>query len=75
MNRIPATLIRSAATIILVIAALLAAIGMWNHYERSPWTRDGRVRADVVRVLKALQGTECLLLDVHQKVEPRPVQF
>ena len=26
-----------------------------------------------VRVLKAHQGTECLLLDVHQKVKPRPV--
>ena len=56
MNRIPATLIRSAATIILVIAAVLAAIGMWNHYERSPWTRDGRVRADVVRVTPDISG-------------------
>ena len=56
MNRIPATLIRSAATIILVIAALLAAIWMWNHYERSPWTRDGRVRADVVRVTPDISG-------------------
>ena len=29
---------------------------MWNHYERSPWTRDGRVRADVVRVTPDISG-------------------
>ena len=56
MNRLSQTLIRSAATIILVIAAALAAIWMWNHYERSPWTRDGRVRADVVRVTPDISG-------------------
>lgn len=56
MNRLTTTLIRSAATIILVIAAALIAIWMWNHYERSPWTRDGRVRADVVRVTPDIGG-------------------
>lgn len=56
MNRITTTLVRSAATIILVIAAVAAAIAMWNHYERSPWTRDGRVRADVVRVTPDISG-------------------
>jgi len=56
MNRLTTTLIRSAATITLVIAAALIAIWMWNHYERSPWTRDGRVRADVVRVTPDIGG-------------------
>lgn len=56
MNRLTTTLIRSAATIILVIAAALVAIWMWNHYERSPWTRDGRVRSDVVRVTPDISG-------------------
>lgn len=56
MNRLPATLVRSAATIIIVVAAALVAIWMWNHYERSPWTRDGRVRADVVRVTPDISG-------------------
>ncbi|WP_022683416.1 efflux RND transporter periplasmic adaptor subunit [Sphingobium bisphenolivorans] len=56
MNRLSATLLRSAATIIIVIAALAVAIWMWNHYERSPWTRDGRVRADVVRVTPDISG-------------------
>ena len=55
MNRL-ATLSRSAATLIIVVAAILVAIWMWNRYERSPWTRDGRVRADVVRVTPDIGG-------------------
>lgn len=56
MKNFLATLGRSAATVILVVAALLVALWMWNHYERSPWTRDGRVRADVVRVTPDVGG-------------------
>jgi len=56
MNRLTATLVRSAATIVIVVAAVLVAVWMWNHYERSPWTRDGRVRADVVRVTPDISG-------------------
>ena len=39
MNRFPRVLLRSAATIVITLAAVLVAIWMWNHYERSPWTR------------------------------------
>ncbi|BAV65729.1 efflux RND transporter periplasmic adaptor subunit [Sphingobium cloacae] len=56
MNRYLAPLLRSLATIVIVAAAILIAIWMWNHYERSPWTRDGRVRADVVRVTPDIGG-------------------
>ena len=64
MNRILAQLGRSAATIMIVILAALVAVWLWHHYERSPWTRDGRVRADVVRVTPDIGGlvTE---VDVH----------
>lgn len=59
---------RSAATILIVAVALAAAIWMWNHYERSPWTRDGRVRADVVRVTPDIGGliTEVAVKDNQQ---------
>ncbi|WP_338465589.1 efflux RND transporter periplasmic adaptor subunit [Novosphingobium sp. ZN18A2] len=64
MKNILSFLGRSAATIVIVIAAALVAIWLWNHYERSPWTRDGRLRADVVRVTPDIGGlvTE---VDVH----------
>ncbi|MDI1296554.1 MAG: biotin/lipoyl-binding protein, partial [bacterium] len=56
MNRLPASLVRSMATIVIVGIAVIVAIWMWNHYEGSPWTRDGRVRADVVRVTPDIGG-------------------
>jgi multidrug resistance efflux pump len=64
MKNLPALLGRSAATIVLVILAVLVAVWLWNHYERDPWTRDGRVRADVVRVTPDVSGlvTE---VDIH----------
>lgn len=56
MNRFAAALTRSAATIVIVTLAIIVAVWMWKHYERSPWTRDGRVRADVVRVTPDIGG-------------------
>lgn len=56
MNRLPTALLRSLATILIVLAAVAVAIWMWNRYERSPWTRDGRVRAEVVRVTPDISG-------------------
>jgi len=41
--------------IVLVIAALLGAF-LWWHYMYSPWTRDGRVRAEVVDVAAQIAG-------------------
>jgi multidrug resistance efflux pump len=48
--------IRMTITLILVAAALLAARWMWIHYQVEPWTRDGRVRADVVQVAPDVSG-------------------
>lgn len=56
MNRLLSALGRSAATILIVILAAIVAFWLWNRYERSPWTRDGRVRADVVRVTPDIGG-------------------
>jgi multidrug resistance efflux pump len=41
---------RMTVTLVVVAAALLGARWMWIHYQVEPWTRDGRVRADVVEV-------------------------
>lgn len=48
--------VRLALTITVAIAALLVARWMWIHYERTPWTRDGRVRADVVQIAPDVPG-------------------
>lgn len=56
MIKIPSAIGRSAATIVIVVLAVFVALWLWRHYERSPWTRDGRVRADVVRVTPDING-------------------
>lgn len=56
MKKLIAPIARSAVTILIVALAILVAVWMWNHYEKSPWTRDGRVRADVVRVTPDIGG-------------------
>ncbi len=56
MKNLLARIAPSLATIALVIIAALVAIWLWNHYENRPWTRDGRVRADVVRVTPDIGG-------------------
>ena len=37
-------------TLAAAVVAIVVLRWMWFHYERAPWTRDGRVRADVVSV-------------------------
>lgn len=76
MNKMLAAITRSAATIVIVILALFAGLWMWNHYERSPWTRDGRVRADVVRVTPDIPGliTQVAVHD-NQVVKPGDLLF
>jgi multidrug resistance efflux pump len=41
---------RVLVTLAAVISAVVVIWWMWIHYELAPWTRDGRVRADVVAV-------------------------
>jgi len=55
MTTIP-TPIRVIVTLLLVLAALIAARWMWIHYQVEPWTRDGRVHADVTQVAPDVSG-------------------
>ncbi|MDH1264408.1 HlyD family secretion protein [Pseudomonas sp. GD03944] len=49
--------IRVAVTLVVVAVALLAGYWLWQHYMYSPWTRDARVRADVVTIAPDVSGT------------------
>jgi RND family efflux transporter MFP subunit len=55
---------RILATAILVTLALFGGRWLWTHYNVEPWTRDGRVRADVVEVSPDVNG---LVTEVHVK--------
>lgn len=56
MNHILSAVLRWLATAIIVLLAVLVAIWLWRRYETDPWTRDGHVRADVVRVAPDVGG-------------------
>ncbi|MBO4221345.1 efflux RND transporter periplasmic adaptor subunit [Bradyrhizobium neotropicale] len=45
-----------AVTIAVVAAAIVAGWWLWRLYEDTPWTRDGRVRANVVNVAPDVAG-------------------
>ena len=77
-----------AATLItLLVVALAFILGWfaWEHYTRSPWTRDARVRADVVTLSADVSG-RIVSLPLHDnqhvikgqlllQIDPEPYQL
>jgi len=49
-------IVRSVFTITIFAAAIFAGTKLWDRYMNSPWTRDGKVRADVVNVAADVSG-------------------
>src|ERR1700730_3593028 len=47
---------RVLLTLVVVVVAIAVAWQLWSYYMLEPWTRDGRVRADVVAVAAAVSG-------------------
>jgi len=47
---------RFAVTATVVVIAVFAGAWLWIHYHEDPWTRDGRVRTDVVQVSPDVAG-------------------
>ena len=48
--------IRVLLTTVLLLAAAVAVIGLWEHYMVSPWTRDGQVRVQVANIAPQVPG-------------------
>ncbi|MBX8516191.1 HlyD family secretion protein [Pseudomonas cichorii] len=45
------------ATLLVLALAILIGRTLWLHYMETPWTRDGRVRADIINVAAEVAGT------------------
>ncbi|KAA0018133.1 efflux RND transporter periplasmic adaptor subunit [Salinicola corii] len=68
--------LRALLTAVLVIAAIVAIAQLWDHYMHDPWTRDGRVRADVVNLGTDVAGlVDSLEVHDNQLVEKGDVLF
>jgi multidrug resistance efflux pump len=50
------SLLRFLFTAVVVFAAAVLGHALWKRYLYSPWTRDGRVRADVVQIAPDVAG-------------------
>ena len=56
MNAVSASVGRWALSVTVVGVAVMCACLLWSRYEQEPWTRDGHVRVDVVRVAPDVGG-------------------
>lgn len=45
------------STLLVLAVALIAAWWMWNYYMQTPWTRDGKVRAEQVSITPQVSGS------------------
>jgi multidrug resistance efflux pump len=68
--------LRPLVTLVTVAIALAVGYALWDYYINAPWTRDGKVRADVVAVAPDVSGlvTEVLVHD-NQRVRKGDVLF
>lgn len=48
--------VRVAVTLCLVIVAVFAGLELWRYYMLTPWTRDAKIRADVVIIAPDVSG-------------------
>jgi len=64
------------STLLVAAIALVAAWLLWNFYTQSPWTRDGKVRAEQVGITPQVSGS-ILQLNVadNQRVKAGEVLF
>ncbi|KAA8732736.1 HlyD family secretion protein [Acinetobacter qingfengensis] len=70
------TFMRPLIFIVVLIIAIFTIQHLWNYYNNEPWTRDGRVRADVINVASDVSGlvTEILVQD-NQNVKKGQILF
>jgi multidrug resistance efflux pump len=54
MNKL--SIIRTGVTIVVLIVAVSLVHAIWDWYMYAPWTRDGRLRANVIRISTDVSG-------------------
>ena len=54
---IPVKTIKYFSSLLVLALAVIAGWWLWNYYMQSPWTRDGKIRAEQVSVTPQVSGT------------------
>lgn len=69
-------LIRISLTLIVVAIAAFIGKALWDQYMHSAWTRDGRVKADIINIAPDVSGqVEAVLVSDNQLVRKGEVLF
>jgi RND family efflux transporter MFP subunit len=57
--------LKTMATLLILLLAVLASLVIWDYYITAPWTRDGSIRAQVANVAPQVSGqiTEIRVVD------------
>jgi RND family efflux transporter MFP subunit len=65
MARFARATLKTTATLLILAAAVLAALVIWDSYVTAPWTRDGTVRVQVASIAPQVAGqiTEVRVVD------------
>lgn len=64
------------SSLLVLALALVAGWWLWNFYMQSPWTRDGKVRAEQVSITPQVSGSiTALLVKDNQRVNAGDVLF
>lgn len=50
------SILRFVLTGAIFAAAIVVGLALWRHYMYSPWTRDGRIKADVISLAPDVSG-------------------
>ncbi|GAA5179502.1 HlyD family secretion protein [Modicisalibacter zincidurans] len=70
------TSLRILITLLIVAIAIAAGLWLWHYYLYTPWTRDGRVRANVITVAADVSGwVDTLAVQDNARVEQGEVLF
>ena len=72
----PLKTLKYFSTLFVLALALVAGWWMWNFYMQSPWTRDGKIRAEQVSITPQVSGSiTTLLVKDNQYVKKGEVLF
>ena len=58
---------RIGLTVALLVLALAGSRALIDHFQADPWTRDGRVRADIVQIAPDVAGTVTAVFVGHDQ--------
>ena len=72
----PLKTLKYFSTLFVLVLALVAGWWLWNYYMQSPWTRDGKIRAEQVSITPQVSGSiTSLLVKDNQYVKKGEVLF